>query len=212
MPLDDGGLLMHLGMSGSLRFGTEMEPAGAHDHFDLETSQGVLRLHDPRRFGAVVWSASTASDPAGKLLAGLGLEPFDPAFTAAYLHQKLRGRRVAIKQALLAGDIVVGVGNIYASEALFAAGIDPRAAAGRVSRARCERLVHAVRLTLGRALETGGSTLRDFRDAHGHDGHFQLEAQVYDRAGQPCRVCCTSVRRILQGQRSTFFCPACQRR
>lgn len=212
LPLDDGGLLMHLGMSGSLRFAAEMEPAGAHDHFDLHTSLGVLRLHDPRRFGAVVWAASATSDPAGKLLAGLGIEPFDTAFTADYLHQRLRGRSVAIKQALLAGDIVVGVGNIYASEALFAAGIDPRATAGRVSRARCERLVHAVRLTLGRALETGGSTLRDFRDAHGHDGQFQLEAQVYDRAGQPCRTCGTPVRRILQGQRSTFFCPACQRR
>jgi formamidopyrimidine-DNA glycosylase len=212
LPLDDGGLLLHLGMSGSLRFSDAMDPAGIHDHFDLQTSLGVLRLHDPRRFGAVVWSASAGSDPARKLLAGLGLEPFDAAFTAAYLHERLRGRRVAIKQALLAGDIVVGVGNIYASEALFAAGIDPRLTAGRLSRVRCERLVDAVRLTLAQALEAGGSTLRDFRDAHGHDGHFQLEARVYDRAGQPCGVCGTALRRIQQGQRSTFFCPSCQKR
>ncbi len=212
LPLDEGGLLMHLGMSGSLRFSSDMEAAGVHDHFDLETTLGVLRLHDPRRFGAVVWSASAASDPARKLLAGLGIEPFDAAFTAAYLHEKLHGRRVAIKQALLAGDIVVGVGNIYASEALHGAGIDPRMPASRVSRPRCERLVAAVRGTLARALEAGGSTLRDFRDSHGRDGQFQLEARVYDRAGQPCRSCGASVRRIQQGQRSTFFCPACQKR
>ena len=212
LPLDDGGLLLHLGMSGSLRFAPQVPAPGLHDHFDLATDRGVLRLHDPRRFGAVVWSPSLDADPARKLLSTLGVEPFDPAFTAAYLHQRLRGRRTPIKQALLAGDIVVGVGNIYASEALFGAGIDPRAAAGRISLPRCQRLVDAVRHTLQRALQAGGSTLRDFRNAEGQSGYFQLETQVYDREGQPCRTCSAPVRRIQQGQRSTFFCPDCQRR
>ncbi|MCW7537486.1 bifunctional DNA-formamidopyrimidine glycosylase/DNA-(apurinic or apyrimidinic site) lyase [Aquabacterium sp. A7-Y] len=212
LALERGGLLLHLGMSGSLSFAIEAGPAGPHDHFDLQTSHGLLRLHDPRRFGAVVWSSSLQHDPALKLLSSLGVEPFDPGFTAAHLHASLRGRRVSIKQALLAGDVVVGVGNIYASEALFSAGIDPRTPAGRVGPARCQRLVDAVRATLTRALEAGGSTLRDFRDAQGHNGAFQLEARVYDRAGQACRVCGSVIRRIQQGQRSTFFCPTCQKR
>jgi formamidopyrimidine-DNA glycosylase len=212
LPVGEGGLLMHLGMSGSLAFGADMPAPGAHDHFDLVTSRGTLRLHDPRRFGAVVWSPTVDAAPAATLLAGLGLEPFDPAFTGEYLHRALRGRRVAIKQALLAGDIVVGAGNIYACESLFEAGIDPRTAAGRVSRPRCERLAAAVRRILAQALELGGSTLRDFRDAHGMAGSFQQRAAVYGREGQPCAVCGTSVRRIVQAQRSTFFCPRCQRR
>ena len=207
-----GGLLLHLGMSGSLRVAGALPVAGAHDHFDLHTSRGVLRLTDPRRFGAVLWSSSPTEGLAGKLLSTLGIEPFDPAFTAAHLHGHLRGRRVAIKQALLAGDIVVGVGNIYASEALFQAGIDPRTPSHRVSLARCERLVEAVRGTLTRALALGGSTLRDFRDAHGMGGQFQLQAQVYDREGQPCPRCGTLVKRLVQGQRSTYFCPGCQKR
>lgn len=212
LPLDDEGLLLHLGMSGSLSFAEPAPAPGPHDHFDLATDRGVLRLHDPRRFGAVVWSASPQADPARKLLAGLGVEPFEPGFTGAVLHERFKGRRVAVKQALLAGDAVVGVGNIYASEALFAAGIDPRLPAGRLSRARCDRLAEAVRATLAQAVVAGGSTLRDFRDANGHNGEFQLAAQVYDRAGQPCRRCAAPVRRIVQGQRSTFFCPACQKR
>jgi len=160
----------------------------------------------------VVWAPALDAPPAVKLLGTLGIEPFDPAFDGAYLHQRLRGRRVSIKQALLAGDIVVGVGNIYASEALFGAGIDPRTAAGRIGLARCERLAASIRTTLRRALEVGGSTLRDFRNAEGQSGYFQLETQVYDREGLPCRRCGTPVRRIQQGQRSTFFCPQCQRR
>ncbi|MEO6031695.1 MAG: zinc finger domain-containing protein, partial [Burkholderiaceae bacterium] len=149
---------------------------------------------------------------AAKLLAGLGLEPFDPAFDGAHLHAALRGRRVAIKQALLGGAIVVGAGNIYACEALFEAGIDPRTRSDRVSLARCERLAAAVRSTLARALELGGSTLRDFRDAHGMAGAFQLQAHVYGREDQACTRCGTPVRRIVQGQRATYFCPGCQRR
>jgi len=207
-----GGLLLHLGMSGSLAFEATPAEPGPHAHFDLVTTSGTLRLVDPRRFGAVVWSAALDADPAARLLAGLGLEPFDPAFTGAHLHAKLRGRRVAIKQALLAGDVVVGAGNIYACEALFEAGIDPRTPAGRISRPRCERLAVAVRRILGQALELGGTTLRDFRDAHGMEGRFQRHAKVYGRAGQPCPSCATPVRRTVQGQRSTFYCPHCQRR
>ena len=212
LPLDEGGLLLHLGMSGSLRFAPDAPPPGVHDHFDLLTDRGLLRLHDPRRFGAVVWSPALDADPARKLLSTLGVEPFDAAFSASYLHARLRGRRTPIKQALLAGDVVVGVGNIYASEALFGAGIDPRAAAGRISLVRCEKLVESIRATLERALKVGGSTLRDFRNADGQSGYFQLETQVYDREGQPCRACSAPIRRIQQGQRSTFFCPGCQRR
>lgn len=207
-----GGLLVHLGMSGSLRLSADGVPAGPGDHFDLLTDRGLLRLTDPRRFGAVVWSASPEDGAAGKLLGGLGVEPFEPAFTPELLHARLRGRRMAIKQALLAGDIVVGVGNIYASEALFAAGIDPRLAAGRLSLARCARLVDAVRSVLERAVAVGGSTLRDFRNAHGADGAFQDEARVYGRADRPCMVCSTPVRRVVQGQRASYFCPHCQKR
>ncbi len=209
---DGGGLLMHLGMSGSLAFGAESQAPGPHDHFDLVTAHGTLRLTDPRRFGAVVWSPAIDSGAAARLLASLGLEPFDPAFTARHLQSALRGRRVAVKQALLGGAIVVGAGNIYACEALFAARIDPRTRSHRLSLARCERLVEAVRTTLSRALELGGSTLRNFRDAHGLAGAFQSQAFVYGRAGEPCRRCGGTVRRIVQGQRVTFFCPGCQKR
>ena len=212
LPLTGGGLLMHLGMSGSLAFRESVSEPAPHDHFDLCTTFGTLRLTDPRRFGAVVWSSAVDADPALKLLSGLGLEPFDLAFTGAYLHAGLQRRRIAVKLALLAGDIVVGAGNIYACEALFEAGIDPRTRSDRVSRARCDALADAVRSTLARALETGGSTLRDFRDAHGMAGRFQLTARVYGRGGQACVRCGASVRRIVQGQRSTFFCPGCQRR
>ncbi len=209
---DAGGLLLHLGMSGSLAFSAMPGEAGAHDHFDLVTTRGTLRLTDPRRFGAVVWSRSRDDGMAAKLLAGLGLEPFDVSFDGAYLHAALKRRRVAVKLALLSGDIVVGAGNIYACEALFAAGIDPRTRSDRVSRPRSERLAAAVRDTLARALALGGSTLRDFRDAHGMEGRFQVQAQVYGRAGEACRVCGTTIRRVVQGQRATFFCPDCQRR
>ena len=209
--LDAGMLLLHLGMSGSLRFAPEQGAAGVHDHFDMQTDQGMLRLHDPRRFGAVVWSAGVSADPARKLLARLGMEPLGEQFDAAAFHAGLRARRAPIKQVLLAGDVVVGVGNIYASEALFMAGIRPTTRADRLSRARADRLHAAVREVLARAVERGGSTLRDFSSATGEDGHFQLEAAVYGRAGQPCLKCATPLRQIRQGQRSTFFCPVCQR-
>ncbi len=211
LQLDQGVLLLHLGMSGSLAFGARCGAPGPHDHFDLVTSRGVLRLHDPRRFGAVVWSADADVDPARKLLSRLGTEPLDDGFDAAAFHARLRLRRAPIKQVLLAGDVVVGVGNIYASEALFAAGIRPTVRASRLSRPRADRLHAAIREVLGRAVALGGSTVRDFSSASGERGHFQLQAAVYGRAGQPCLQCGTPVRQIRQGQRSTFFCPQCQR-
>ena len=212
LPLDDGGLLLHLGMSGSLAFTTTMPPPGAHDHFDLLTDRGTLRLTDPRRFGAVVWSPSFDGGAAGKLLSRLGIEPFDERFDGAHLYAALHRRKVSVKQALLGGEIVVGAGNIYACEALFEARIDPRLRSDRLSRPRAALLASAVRSTLARAVELGGSTLRDFRDTHGAAGAFQLQARVYGRAGQPCVRGDGTVRRIVQGARATFFCPGCQRR
>lgn len=210
---EPGGLLWHLGMSGSLALlGAGPAPPGPHDHLDLVTDRGTLRLHDPRRFGAVVFSQGLDVAPAAALLARLGPEPFDPALTPLALHAALRRRRAAVKSVLLAGDVVVGAGNIYACEALFAAGIHPALRADRISRPRAARLLAALRATLGRALELGGSTLRDFSDAHGAAGAYQAQAAVYGRAGQPCLRCGAAVRRIVQGQRSTFFCPACQKR
>ncbi len=211
-PCDPQGLLLHLGMSGSLSLLRQAGAPGPHDHFDLDTDRGTLRLTDPRRFGAVVWSPGLTLLPAARLLGGLGAEPFDAALTPASFHAALQRRRSAVKTVLLAGDIVVGAGNIYACESLFQAGIDPRLAADRISRPRAQRLLAAVRQTLARALDLGGSTLRDFRDAHGVDGAFQTQAAVYRRATLPCLTCGTAVRRIVQAQRSTFFCPSCQRR
>lgn len=216
LPLMDaeksGGLLLHLGMSGSLAFGAGMPPPGRHDHFDLETTAGTLRLTDPRRFGAVVWSPGLAEGMAARLLAPLGAEPFDPALTPERFHSALQARRTSIKSALLAGDIVVGAGNIYACEALFRAGIDPRLRCDRISRPRAARLLAELRATLAEAVDLGGSTLRDFRDAHGMSGAFQAQARVYGREGEACGVCGGAIRRVVQGQRSTFFCPVCQRR
>jgi formamidopyrimidine-DNA glycosylase len=209
--LDAGLLLLHLGMSGSLRFDAVLPSPGSHDHFDLVTSRGSLRLNDPRRFGAVVHVEDEASPLAIKLLGGLGMEPLEDSFDFEAFHAGLRKRQAAIKQVLLAGDVVVGVGNIYASEALFLAGIRPTLAASRVSRPRALRLHAAVRDVLARAVERGGSTLRDFSNIDGQSGYFQLEATVYGRGGEPCRVCGTPVRQIRQGQRSTYFCPTCQK-
>ena len=207
-----GGLLMHLGMSGSLAFREAALAPGKHDHFDLVTSRGLLRLTDPRRFGAVVWSPAIDQPPAAALLAKLGAEPFDEALTAEAFHAALQRRRGPVKAALLGGSIVVGAGNIYACEALFAAGIDPRTRSHRISRPRAARLLASVRATLARALALGGSTLRDFRDAHGMDGAYQDQSSVYGREGQACPSCAAPVRRIVQSQRSTFFCARCQKR
>lgn len=211
LDLDRGLLLIHLGMSGSLGFFKNPPPPGVHDHCDLHTTQGVLRLHDPRRFGAVVYAAQEGAPAAQKLLGKLGPEPLDADFDLTRFHAELRRRRAPIKQVLLAGDVVVGVGNIYASEALFQAGIRPTTQACKLSRPRADRLYQAVHAVLADAVEKGGSTLRNFSNAQGEAGHFQAQAMVYARAGQACRVCGTVIRSIRQGQRSTFFCPHCQK-
>jgi formamidopyrimidine-DNA glycosylase len=208
---DDGWLIVHLGMSGTFALVRADAPLRAHDHLDLEFDDGVLRLNDPRRFGAVLWHDRATGPLHGHpLLAALGVEPFGAAFDGALLHAGTRGRRASIKSLLLAGSLVVGVGNIYASESLFRAGIRPTVPAGRLSRARCDRLAAAVRDTLACAIAAGGSTLRDFVSSEGEAGHFQLECFVYDRAGEPCRVCGTPIRTMRQQQRATYWCPRCQ--
>lgn len=211
LDLSDGMLLLHLGMSGSVAFATAMAEPGPHDHFDLHTDRGSLRLHDPRRFGAVVYAPAEDHPLAQKLLGRLGVEPLEAGFDPLAFHDGLRRRHAPIKQVLLAGELVVGVGNIYASEALFLAGIRPTTRSSRLSRVRAMRLHQSIREVLARAVEKGGSTLRDFSNAHGEAGHFQQEAMVYARQGQPCRVCGSSIKALRQGQRSTFFCPQCQR-
>lgn len=210
--LDRGMLILHLGMSGSLRFAQFHGPLGVHDHFELQTSQGTLRLHDPRRFGAVVYASSEQAPQAQKLLAHLGAEPLEAGFDAAYFAQGLKAHTMAIKPLLLSGKVVVGVGNIYASEALFAAGIRPTLSAKKISRPRAERLRQAIVMVLKRAVELGGSSLRDFSNAQGQTGYFQLQTQVYDRQGQGCQSCDTPIKMIRQAQRSTFYCPVCQKR
>ncbi|MFM6991270.1 MAG: bifunctional DNA-formamidopyrimidine glycosylase/DNA-(apurinic or apyrimidinic site) lyase [Rhodoferax sp.] len=209
--LDTGLLLVHLGMSGSLNFAPNQPPRGPHDHMDLVTTQGVLRLHDPRRFGAVVWASSEQSPSAQKLLGHLGVEPLSDAFDLRAFQAELRRKQTPIKPVLLAGQVVVGVGNIYASEALFLSGIRPTVKAARLSAPRVAKLHAAIRDVLARAVAKGGSSLRDFVSAEGQNGYFQLEASVYGRAGQSCRICTTPIRQIMQGQRSTFFCPTCQK-
>jgi formamidopyrimidine-DNA glycosylase len=209
--LTGGLLLLHLGMSGSVTFSSSQADMGKHDHFDLRTNQGTLRLNDPRRFGAVVFASGQDDPVAQKLLGRLGVEPLGEEFDGATFYLGLHQHKAAIKQVLLAGEVVVGVGNIYASEALFMAGIRPTTRANRLSRPRVLRLQGAIRTVLERAVEKGGSTLRDFSNAQGESGHFQLEAMVYARQGEPCRQCGAVIKSIKQGQRSTFFCPKCQK-
>ena len=210
LQLDRGGLLIHLGMSGSLRLLDRPAAPGRHDHLDLILADGRrLRLRDPRRFGAVLHAEDPSRHP---LLAGLGIEPLEDGFDGASLHRLTRGRRVAVKQFLMDARQIVGIGNIYANEALYRAGIDPRTPAGRLGRERCERLATAIRETLEQAIAAGGSSLRDFVGSHGEPGWFQQDYAVYGREGLPCRHCAHPIRRILQGGRATFFCPRCQRR
>jgi formamidopyrimidine-DNA glycosylase len=208
--LEQGGLMIHLGMSGSLRILTEPATPGKHDHLDVVLESGVcMRFNDPRRFGAFLWvGGEMQSHP---LLKKLGPEPLSADFTADYLYTCSRKRQVAIKNFIMNGHIVVGVGNIYASEALFMAGIHPNRAAGRVSRQRYEGLVEAIRDVLDRAIKQGGTTLRDFSDTDGTPGYFAQELLVYDRAGKDCFQCGTPVRQKVIGQRSSYYCPACQR-
>ena len=211
-----GTLISHLGMSGAWRVWPRrrtVPPAGTHDHVDVLFTAACVRLTDPRRFGALLWhDARNGNVTAHPLLAGLGIEPFDARFDGAWLYRHTRSRAAAIKQVLLAGDVVVGVGNIYASESLFRARISPKRQARRIGLVRYEALATAVREVLTEAIAVGGSTLRDFVGADGADGYFMLDARVYDRAGQPCRVCATPIVRVVQGQRATFFCRVCQKR
>lgn len=210
-----GTLIFHLGMSGSLRILSvkivqSIESPQKHDHFDLIISdQTVLRLRDPRRFGAVLWH--TGDVLQHPLLMNLGPEPLTVDFNALQLFEKTRGRRATIKETLMNSHIVAGVGNIYANEALFHAGISPKIAAGRISVMRYERLVQAIKQTLQQAIEAGGSSLRDFVNSDGNPGYFQQQYWVYGRADQPCKKCDRVIKQIKQGQRSSFYCPGCQR-
>jgi formamidopyrimidine-DNA glycosylase len=210
MDCGSGTLILHLGMSGSLRILPANTPAEKHDHFDLVLGNGTLmRLRDPRRFGAVLWhSGDVHTHP---LLAALGPEPLENDFDARYLYQATRGRSISIKQCIMDNHIVVGVGNIYANEALFRAGIKPQLAAGKLSLPRCARLVEEIRATLAEAIQLGGSTLRDFVNTSGQPGYFQQTYWVYGRAGEPCRRCGALIKQIKQGQRSSFYCGACQK-
>ena len=207
----EGALLVHLGMTGTLRVFRDAPPRRLHDHVDITLDDGtVLRYRDPRRFGAMLWIASSAG--GHRLLDALGPEPFDPPFDAAYLWRATRTRRAAIKLVVMDNHVVTGVGNIYANEALFRAGIHPGTRASRLSKPRLGRLVDAVRDVLHAAIAKGGSTLRDYVGSDGASGYFQLDHFVYGRAGQACRVCGAAVRQARQGGRSSFFCVHCQRR
>lgn len=204
-----GHLIVHLGMSGSLRLVRSDTPAGRHDHVDLLFDSGALRLHDPRRFGAVVWEPGRVE--GNRLLASLGVEPLNDAFTGEWLFRATRGRAAPIKLLVMDSRIVVGVGNIYASESLFRAGIHPRTPAGKLSLRRCLRLAAAVRETLEEAIAAGGSSVRDYVHSDGKRGWFQQQHLVYGRAGEACRRCGRSVRVERLGNRSTFYCASCQR-
>lgn len=205
-----GSALIHLGMSGSLRIADPALAPGAHDHYDLVLANGsCLRYRDPRRFGLLLWAGTKpARHP---LLRDIGPEPFDPGFGGAYLYAKSRGRRTAVKTLLMDAHVVAGVGNIYANEALYRAGIHPRRPAGRIGPARYANLAAAIRTVLSEAIQVGGTTLRDFFYGTGESGYFRIQLSVYDREGEPCPRCGGPVRRAVIGQRASYFCPRCQR-
>ncbi len=217
MEFEAGYLLLHLGMTGTLRVLPSSDTLKPHDRVTFEFGKLSLRLHDPRKFGAVLWHPKSKG-PIEKnpLLQKLGVEPFSAEFEGDLgtdvLYQCSRKRSVAVKQFLLAGQAVVGVGNIYCSESLFEAGIHPAKAAGKLTRPQCSRLANAVRLILKKAIAAGGSSLKDFVNSEGDPGHFMVQTKVYDRKDQPCKVCKTPIKQIVQGQRSTYFCPQCQKR
>jgi formamidopyrimidine-DNA glycosylase len=208
--VEGGALLAHLGMSGSLRIAEADAPIKKHDHVDIVFGNGAcLRYHDPRRFGCLLWAEG---DPhRHPLLAELGPEPFDAAFSGDYLRQAALGKTAPVKTFIMDSHLVVGVGNIYANEALFRAHIDPRRAAGKISAARYQRLAECIRDVLHAAITQGGTTLRDFVNASGQPGYFQQTLNVYGREGEPCRLCASPIRCVRLGQRSTFYCPRCQR-
>ena len=209
LDLGAGGLIIHLGMSGSLRIVKVTDEPLLHDHVDIVFGDTLLRFRDPRRFGCMLWQPGKPEQHP--LLTHLGVEPLGPEFSGDYLHRATRDRSVAIKQLLMNQTMVVGVGNIYASESLFRAGIRPQTRSSRLSRNRCEALAKAVVETLEDSLRAGGSSLRDYVHSNGELGCFQLQTLVYDRAGSACRRCLAPIKLIRQGQRSTFFCPNCQK-
>jgi formamidopyrimidine-DNA glycosylase len=207
--LERGALIVHLGMSGSLRVLTESIAPLAHDHIDIVTSSGTcIRFNDPRRFGCLLWVEDDPLQHA--LLKSLAPEPLSDDFNAMYLQAAAKGRRVAIKQLLMNSQVVVGVGNIYASEALFRAGVRPKRAAGRLKQSEFAAIVKAVKTVLTEAIDVGGTTLRDYINPQGMPGYFKQKLFVYERSDEPCRKCRTPIRHFTQGQRSTYFCPTCQ--
>jgi formamidopyrimidine-DNA glycosylase len=206
---DAGTAILHLGMSGSLKLVAAREPAMKHDHVDIVFGKTALRLTDPRRFGSLHWTRRPARQH--RLLAALGPEPLGDDFSGDYLYAQSRGRRVAIKPFIMNSQIVVGIGNIYANEALFMAGIHPKRAAGRISRRKYALLVEVIREVLSDAIDQGGTTLRDFVSGEGKPGYFSQHLNVYGRAGQPCISCRVPIREVRQGQRATFYCPKCQK-
>lgn len=207
---EQGTLLLHLGMSGRLCLLQGDEPPAKHDHIDIVFENGQrIRLRDPRRFGAVLWLEGDPMQHA--LLASLGPEPLEDGFDGYYLHREMRTRSAPIKNVIMDSHLVVGVGNIYASESLFRARISPKTPANKLSKPRCERLVQEIKTTLNDALAAGGSSLRDFFGADGNPGYFQQSYFVYGRTGEACRVCGGAVKVVKQGQRSTFYCPVCQK-
>lgn len=212
LAIGEGHLMIHLGMSGSLRIVTTDQQAGPHDHFDARLNGGqTLRLNDPRRFGSLHWFSHAPQQHP--LLRALGPEPLEADFNGAWLHQRARGRRLAVKSLIMNSSVVAGVGNIYANEALFAAAIAPHIEAQRLSLKRCQGLARAIRKILRRAIAQGGTTLRNFSDGHGRPGYFQTTLRVYDRAGEPCprRRCPGRIQRRLIGNRASFYCYRCQR-
>ena len=208
--VEGGALMLHLGMSGRLHVVTAADQPGKHAHVDIALDNGdILRLADPRRFGMALWLPTPCE--RHPLLATLGPEPMSEAFTPATLINAAKSRKAPIKTLIMDNHVVVGVGNIYASESLFRAGIHPKRAAGRVSSARLSALHAAIRVVLAKAIEAGGTTLRDFSGADGNPGYFQQDVAVYGRDGQPCITCATPIKRVVIGQRATYYCPSCQR-
>jgi len=207
--VNSGEVIVHLGMSGSLRIAGSKDPLRKHDHVEWEMSNGhTVRLHDPRRFGCVLWHSN--GTPPHPLLAKLGPEPLGNEFTAEYLFEETRKRKTAIKIFIMNSHIVVGVGNIYASESLFMAGIRPGRAAGRITKQESEQLVQAIKQVLEKSIKQGGTTLRDFVNSNGEPGYFKQQLLAYDRAGEPCRTCENPIKQKTMGQRSTYYCPNCQ--
>ena len=210
LELDNGTIIIHLGMSGSLRICTDKKPPEKHDHIDIQVSSGkILRLRDPRKFGCVLWAEGSVDEH--RLIKPLGPEPLNDSFTAHYLHDKAKKRQCSIKSFIMNSHIVVGVGNIYASEALFRAGINPKRKAGNISVSRFEKLVTAIKLTLTLAIKEGGTTLRDFTGISGQPGYFAQKLLVYGRNSKPCTQCGESITQFTQQARSTFYCTVCQR-